>query len=73
MTAPSDGWVIDCGHWHCVDRYDNRHGHTIAPTDCDDCAEAPTVSEAARALEARALRIAATKHPRIHQTDGDTQ
>jgi len=73
MTAPSDGWVIDCGHWHCPDRLELRHGHTVPPEGCDECAEGPRASAAAEALKAKALRIAAGKHPEINRTDGDTQ
>jgi hypothetical protein len=61
MTAPTTAWVIDCGHWHCVDRNEQRHGHAIGPEACPECAEERPMSERARDLAARAQRIADMK------------
>jgi hypothetical protein len=54
-------WLIDCGHWHCPDRYDARHGHTETPDVCTGCAETPPESDRARLLRERAQRIAQRK------------
>lgn len=62
MTTPTTSWVIDCGHWHCPDRYDTRHGHDIAPSECVECEDEPARSDRALELEAKAARIAALKH-----------
>jgi hypothetical protein len=72
MTTPQTSWVIDCGHWHCVDRYDTRHGHDIAPDVCEECAEERPQSDRARELAARAASIAALKHPKP-QTEENKQ
>lgn len=63
MTTPTTTWVIDCGHWHCPDRSEIRHGHTLAPDACPECAEERPQPDRAAELENRALRIAAAKHP----------
>lgn len=65
MTTPTTTWVIDCGHWHCVDRNEQRHGHDVAPDACPECAEERPQSERAVALESRALRIGARKHEKL--------
>jgi hypothetical protein len=64
MTMPTTSWVIDCGHWHCPDRLELRHAHTIAPEACPECAEERPVSDRAQKLSERALGIAASKHPK---------
>jgi len=54
-------WTIDCGHWHCPERYDTRHGHHTAPEECPECAEERPQSERARSLIERAEQIAQRK------------
>jgi hypothetical protein len=71
MTTPSTTWVIDCGHWHCVDRNEQRHGHDVNPEACPECAEERPQSERARELEQRAASIAALKHPKPRNEEND--
>lgn len=55
-------WTIDCGHWHCPERFDSPHAssHLHGVENCAECAQERPQSERAAALTERALKIAGT-------------